>query len=1691
MSRDYNVRTDPSGAFIPDLQNTTWVTGSSTNILPVKDHTYILENENAEKIAECTVDTVISASNLAAQESYLAINTLPQSIHINNVYITDRKLSKEPTIQVSGLNVVTNTPPNANNDPDIILQFRALNINFEDKDASGNYWSPYGLACYYYPVPESSQSNPFPPIDGLVYTENNKRKWTDVTESRVMLVDIGTLKKYNLVSATKTYGALYGCAIDSNNLIYVVDNTNNEIIQITPGPITIADDAVEGTMQTTTDIYAGVFSGINDPVDITFDQYDNAYVANRGTSSVVKISPTDRTTTIYVSGLPNPPISLTYNLYGDQYLYVTTNKISLSATPVVYKCNQGGYVEMYRKDADNKSPAPYGIVACAGQLDASGNTIGVYGKGSVIVADVGNLTTTDSAKYLLGDVEAYTHTPVNDIQDFMTATADKEQIISVTYNSDKSSLYALNSSQNKLIRFDNPTANPLGNVVGSTHTNPLLRLGTCCRSKTIDSVDYIYTVTGNNTLIAFNTTTSVFSSIFQNSTANPLELPTSIAFTRTSPPGVKAVAYVTNFANGGSIIQLEFTDDYETVVARNITFTNQILRNPISSTVNTKDASNEILYVSNSNTNKIYYVELGTKTNSTYELNELVTTGDVEISYPVGLRYDASMNMIYFCNKANDTVCGITNNNYIYLLNDTVYNPTTKFGNPTDIEIGNPNASTDVSEWLIIANDNNSDDEPSILSCHQYFNRDQNYTRGDVVRYSNGIAVGISTRIVFIQDLRFYKAGGIWLQSRQILNLTPDGIVSRAGPGVGGTIENSDCTCLMVTDPTEGNIEYVMNFTRLRAYFYKVEELINYDPDNPASSTELLIGAGGILPNELPGTINNLREYVFNAIYTRFNVLTTGASPYTPVTRGFVYVQTDSYVPTKYAPANSQRGWSITAIEINAIEQGNVLIPMRCGVYIDGYFDRDPSGNVTSLPLPGDEVPSKSFMCAYPPYQSGRLTESLFISTNKHVYKCDLPGTAGSNGDPTNLFFKRYFTYDPPTPTTTIPVGPATTIALSMGAFDDFKNLYISYSQSEDTYIRVDADASLNVISLPFDDAAYDPYKHAGDVKTRQLIYSNWNGVLLTNRRTTVPFTQPPNPDFGDDFRGVLGYRVGFHFSYENEYGTPFADSSVDLSYVNNQLIVDTTLGTSLTLQEYVTPFDVYSRYININPEFFYKTGPTDAIFRFVTEEVDPEPTRSYQLYCGSSKRGNVFCNNCTYNKSKFLSGTFPISLAYSTFSKNLYVALQNDTISRVEKDGTVANNYIMDIGVKNIKAILLDASFDMYILCETTDENNQSAGYISYVTLKNNIISVEAEWSVDPLFNDPIDMTYMEAKGQIYVVSGVTPNKRLVAVTLSQTNGGTPTIQRVGLDFGILYDIQGVTSSPYNGRLTPAYEAGLDTSVDVTSRNVVYISNTDALGVHNIIRVDVDVDVNGYVPATFPLTATGLAYKPYTLRASDDGYVYINNKDNHSITKLDVSGYGNTVTDWAVDGIVKPAYTVFDEYGNLFVANAGTGPRTSRISRIWIHYFPFSSIVLPNGSCEAAKVYDLATKSFLPISWNSTTEGTFPIPIPEPIFADTGGAANDGSGLSKAERREYAYALYFYTFIKSDKKPNWNVDPATAYDAFTNSGVYNNTEATAGWNLYGYYTKGYSVSPYLFPLSPPTVSDWTKKQSREREHDM
>ena len=1731
MTRDYNVRTDPSGSFIPNLDSIDWISAAGTDpIFPVKDHTYILENDNAEKIAECTVDTIISASNLTSQQSYLAVNTILQSNYLNSVFITDRPIDKKANIQVSKL-VIQNQNTTANNDPDVILQFRNINATFEIDLPP--YWNPYGLACFYYVVPQSTQANPFPPIDGIIVTINNNRDWDQVTSSKVYLVDLGTLNKYDLTSTTKTYGNLYGCAVDNNNLIYVVDNTNNEIIQITPGLINTAFGAPRDpyNMATTTNIYASIYNGLDSPTDITFDSLNNAYVANQGAFNIIKISP-NGSSLVYISGFPRPPVTISFNTFGDNYLYVATNSSAAgSGFNDLYKCTEDGFTPVYFKDEDGDTMVnigPWGITCIAGLLDSSGNNLTPKAKGSVIVVEAGATPDTDGLYQT--NLVISVQTPVNDSSiNFFATSVDEQQIISVTYNENKSSFYALNGNAGSLYRLTSIDLS--NNTITTTNTDSRFELGTCVRSKNFTD-EYAYVTTGNNQLIYYNSSSQAIGEVTltlaSDSDTKLLENPSSLAFTnQAATTDILAVAYVSNFSNGGSIIRLKFSDATNASV-ETISFTNEILINPLSITINTYNDTNNILYIS-SNENKIFYANLNDNTSKSLELNELILTGDVSLNFPAGLRYDSSSNIVYFCNKGTDNICAITNNNNIYALNESIYNPSTTIDNPTDIEFGLANSSeNDYLPWLIIAND--SSVKTPIVSINTFYNRDEAYTRSDVVRFSNGIAIPRHTSKRFIVDLKFYGTGiG---QRRSLLTLDPNGIVSRAGPFVVAIVEDSECTCVCVQDPGEidpetgEGVEYIVCMSRLGGSYYRVSTLLEggYGDNSLPSSAE--INQDATLPYQARQQPIGFRQpgysdwkQVYGSVYGQVVInnklrgfLWTSTDPRNYQTGSYSYRYANNPPPPPdpgpggpYFDSSLNANYGPVEFSINCFEIAQINTTPNGG---DDPFQYGGTANqnrckvkgiIENLPNPqayGERV-AKNFLATYPTYQSGKPTEFIFLATNLRIYQAyltdqdpfvlnlavyyefptgltlplvndygrlffDITRRNGENPDRSATYTenmtlqnflhqcKQFAAFEDDAYWTTKFNEYAQTygsylteeewIALTdveyrpvfrptaLGCFDQFKNLYVLINAGDDQYLRIDPDPVTDAsrVFLPFRDSdGYDIYTNPG-VFVRQLIFDDALSVLLTNRRAEVEST-----NFGDDFRGILGYRAGFHFDYKDESITPpvpYASSSVDLNYTNNQNIVDTTLGRTLTTVQYIKEFDVYEKYIYLNTydATYFFTFPSKTLFRFVTDEIRPDSTDSYQLVCtdnGSEIVSNVFCNNCTYNQSKFLAGSYPVAVTYSTFSNNLYVGLQSNSITRVDSAGVVDNDYINDIDIINIKALLLDKNFDMYVLCERFDSNGLSNGYLVYIRLQNNIISVNATFLVNSLLDNPIDMAYMESKNQIYIIAGITPNKRLVAVTLSETSGETPTIERIGLDFGILYDIRGISSSPYNGKLSSLWGYyGLSTSPEITTRNVLYISNTTSEGGFEILRIDMDVSMNNYQPWSFG--SRSLLFKPYTLIASDDGYLYINNLDNDSISKYDVTGYGTTDLLWATNQIDRPISSVFDHDGNLFVANAGTSPRNNRISRIWIHYFPFMGITLRRNDtdepfCSNAKVYNITENQFIPVSWYDQPD-SFPITIPEPIVPDNTTTYPFETSIDEREKQSIAVQMYSFYPIAS-----------------------------------------------------------------------
>jgi hypothetical protein len=174
-----------------------------------------------------------------------------------------------------------------------------------------------------------------------------------------------------------------------------------------------------------------------------------------------------------------------------------------------------------------------------------------------------------------------------------------------------------------------------------------------------------------------------------------------------------------------------------------------------------------------------------------------------------------------------------------------------------------------------------------------------------------------------------------------------------------------------------------------------------------------------------------------------------------------------------------------------------------------------------------------------------------------------------------------------------------------------------------------------------------------------------------------------------------------------------------------------------------------------------------------------------------------------------------------------------------------------------------------------------------------------------------------------------------------------------------------------------------------------LYVSNTDQFNVNSIQKItlkdEIDLSNNLYNIQTEIVLNSGSQYKPYTLDYIGQ-YLYVSNKNlPSSITKIRVANQGlgipaSATQPWAVNGISVPSGLTHDISGNLYVANSGTGPRNSRISKIYIDYFPFENVVLANGTCANAQIYDVTTKSYIDVNYDVNNPTFFPIPIPYPI---------------------------------------------------------------------------------------------------------
>jgi sugar lactone lactonase YvrE len=118
--------------------------------------------------------------------------------------------------------------------------------------------------------------------DGIVTTLAGKRKG--------FAEGAGSLGRFNHP---------YGITVDKNNILYVADSYNNRIRKITPGGkvTTVAGNGADGFVDG-----PGEQAEFYVPIGIVVDSMENIYVGDEGNSSIRKISPDGRVTTLAGNG---------------------------------------------------------------------------------------------------------------------------------------------------------------------------------------------------------------------------------------------------------------------------------------------------------------------------------------------------------------------------------------------------------------------------------------------------------------------------------------------------------------------------------------------------------------------------------------------------------------------------------------------------------------------------------------------------------------------------------------------------------------------------------------------------------------------------------------------------------------------------------------------------------------------------------------------------------------------------------------------------------------------------------------------------------------------------------------------------------------------------------------------------------------------------------------------------------------------------------------------------------------------------------------------------------------------------------------------------------------------------------------------------------------------------------------------
>jgi len=471
----------------------------------------------------------------------------------------------------------------------------------------------------------------------------------------------------------------------------------------------------------------------------------------------------------------------------------------------------------------------------------------------------------------------------------------------------------------------------------------------------------------------------------------------------------------------------------------------------------------------------------------------------------------------------------------------------------------------------------------------------------------------------------------------------------------------------------------------------------------------------------------------------------------------------------------------------------------------------------------------------------------------------------------------------------------------------------------------------------------------------QNIIYITTYPVTSANGSTSntlVPFYTYPSQPFSLFYTLVtLQYN-----SQENSLLTCYSNpnSSIDklyLSYHFNGLKLgkyNDTLTINNVYDDTVNPvttFYVYKPYVVLDPSNIPVNTPAELTIHFVIPQVLPNPVHSYTLIYNGTVVSDVMQNNSTIVQPKQISGsTYPTGICNDSFG-NLYVALQNNTISFVNIFGDYFANFVpASYGLLGPTNLAIDASNIIYVL-------NSTGTFISKVQSNAQVVVVNNDFYTG--VSNPISLVYdYISNDSLYLLTGITPNFQITRIPIADPSNATI----LPLPLGSLYNPKGMVIDQF----------------DVTGPKYLYISQVNVGMQNEILRVNLTA---GPSPIYYQLQPfiTDLEYTPYSMSTKSDGFLYVNDTTSNVISKISITDpYGSSLQDWLTTCIYVPIATTFNIDGNLYVANSGTNPNNNKITKVYVDYFDFVVSLNVYGSVQVS-LYDMTTKTYVP-------NGTFTI---------------------------------------------------------------------------------------------------------------